>query len=243
MAAESQILPKEHQSAIFEEAMDHVISAFVMNSDTNNGILAEHGIPPKEFQYCCDPNMQVTIQHLTQQLLEHDCINKLFGNVEGVADILSYRNLYIALMVFYYAVGEISGYHKFDIKPILENIIVGEDAETVHSRNIVNRLITLLSTIDKTNAGYDSECFQLLLTIRTELMKTRELSEEEMRQWESGEADADFGAKKGLSMARQHAVAQGWIDRGRRRAHGGKKSRKPKKKSRKPKKKSKKSKN
>jgi hypothetical protein len=217
-------LPKTEQTAIFEEVMDNVISAFVINSDLKNGILAEKGIPPKEFQYCCDPNMKATIQHLTQQLLEHNCINKLFGNIEGISDILSYRNLYIVLIVFYYAVGEISGYHNFDVKPILENIIVGENAEAVRSRTIVNKLIKLLSTLDKTNVGYDSECFQLLLTIRTELMKSRELSEEELRQWESGEADSDFSSKKGLSMARQDAIAQGWIARGRRRAHGGKKT-------------------
>jgi hypothetical protein len=232
----SQVLPKAQQSAIFEETMDHVISAFVMNSDTKNGILAERGIPPKEFQYCCDPNMQATIQHLTQQLLEHNCINKLFGNIEGVADILSYRNLYIALMVFYYAVGEISGYHKFDVQSILENIIVGDDEEIIHSRSIVNSLIKTLSTLDKTNQGYDDECFELLLTIRRELMKSRELTEEEMIQWESGEADVDFASKKGLSVARQQAIAQGWIHRGRRRGHGGTKSKKPRKLKRKSKK-------
>jgi hypothetical protein len=235
MAAEvSRLLSKSEQTAIFEEAMDNVISAFVINSDEKNKLLAGKGLPPKDFQYCCDPNVQATIQHLTQQLLEHDCIQKLFGNVEGITDILSYRNLYIALMVFYYAVGEIAGYHKFDVKSILENIIVGEELD--HTRSVVNRLITLLSTIDKTNIGYDPECFQLLLTIRTELMKTRELSEEEMRQWESGQADLDFSAKKGLSKLRQDEIAQGWIARGRRQSHGGKKSRKKRKIKRKSKK-------
>jgi hypothetical protein len=226
--AASHLLSQAEQNAIFEEAMDHVISAFVVNSDEKNAILESKGIPPKEFQYCCDPNVQATIQHLTQQLLEHNCINQMFGNIEGIEDILSYRNLYIALMVFYYAVGEISGYHKFNVKPILEHIIVGDDAETSRSRMIVNKFIKMLSVLDKTNSGYHPECFQLLLTIRTELMKSRELSEEDMRQWESGEADADFGAKKGISRARQLALSQGWLARGRRRAFGGTKRNKRK---------------
>jgi hypothetical protein len=67
-------------------------------------------------------------------------------------------------------------------------------------------------------------------------MKTRELSEEEMRQWESGQADLDFSAKKGLSKLRQDEIAQGWIARGRRQSHGGKKSRKKRKIKRKSKK-------
>ena len=94
-----------------------------------------------------------------------------------------------------------------------------------------------MSELDKTNPGYDEECHQLLLHIRTVLMKTRGLSEEEMRQWESsGEADADFVAKKRISQDSQLALAQGWTDRGQRKAHGGKKSRKKRKRKRKSKK-------
>jgi hypothetical protein len=33
MEAGSQLLPESEQNAIFEEAMDHVISAFILNSD------------------------------------------------------------------------------------------------------------------------------------------------------------------------------------------------------------------
>jgi len=229
----SRLLPKAEQTALFEEAMDHVISAFVNNSDEKNAILGAKGMLPKEFQYCCDRNVQATIQHLTQQLLEHDCINRMF-DIEGIGDTLSYRNLYISMIVYYYAVGEIAGYHKFELNKILKNIVVGEHEEAVNTRSIIKDFIIILSSFDAMDSeGFDPACFQLLLNVRKELMKTRELSEEEMRQWESGEADSEFGARKGISVARQHEIAQGWISRGRR-AHGGKKSRKKlKRKSRK----------
>jgi hypothetical protein len=224
-AAESRLLPKYEQTAIFDEVMDHIISAFVINSNEKNAILEATGMLPKEFQYCCDPNVRATIQHLTQQLLEHDCIHKLF-DIEGIGDILSYRNLYISFIVYYYAVGEIAGYHKFDLNQILENIVVGEDAE--HTRSIIKDFIHIVSSADKNDLeSFDPVCFKLLLHVRSELMKTKELSEEELRQWESG---TDFVMEKGMSKTRQDEIAQGWIARGRRRAFGGKKSKRRKKK-------------
>ncbi len=129
------------------------------------------------------------------------------------------------MIVFYYAVGEIAGYHKFSIDKILKNIVVGEHEKAILTRSNIDDFIRILSMFDKHDVqDFNPECFQLLLTIRSELIKTRELSEEEMIQWESGEADADFAAKKGISQAKQVELAQSWIDRGRRRASGGTKS-------------------
>ena len=233
-AAGSSLLPQSEQNAIFEEVMDHIISAFIIYRGEKNVELAKQGKSLiKEFQYCCEPEVQATIQYLTQQLLERNCIHRLFGNIKGIHDILSYRNLYIALILYYYAVGEIAGHNKFQLGGILKHIIVGESEEAEASKFYIERFINLcLSELDKTNTGgYDAECRALLLHIRTVLMKTKELTEEEMRQWEtSGEADADFVAKKEISKSSQLALAQGWTDRGQRRAHGGKKSRKPKRK-------------
>jgi hypothetical protein len=237
MATESTLLPQPAQNAIFDEVMDHIISAFIIYRDEKNVELAEKGKSLiKEFQYCCESDVKDAIQYLTQQLLERNCIHRLFGNIQGIHDILSYRNLYIALILYYHAVGEIAGNNKFQLGGILKHIIVGEQAES--SKFYIERFINLcLSELDKTNPGYDEECHQLLLHIRTVLMKTRGLSEEEMRQWESsGEADADFVAKKRISQDSQLALAQGWTDRGQRKAHGGKKSRKKRKKIRKSKK-------
>jgi hypothetical protein len=238
MATESTLLPQPAQNAIFDEVMDHIISAFIIYRDEKNVELAEKGKSLiKEFQYCCEPDVKDAIQYLTQQLLERNCIHRLFGNIKGIHDILSYRNLYIALILYYHAVGEIAGNNKFQLGGILNHIIVGKQAEA--SKFYIEKFINLcLSELDKMNkAGYDSECHALLLHIRSVLMKTRELTEEEMREWEtSGEADADFVAKKRISQDSQLALAQGWTDRGHRKAHGGKKSRKKRKIKRKSKK-------
>jgi hypothetical protein len=32
---------------------------------------------PKEFQYCCEPEVRYKIQRFTHQLLEHDCVSTI----------------------------------------------------------------------------------------------------------------------------------------------------------------------
>jgi Asp-tRNA(Asn)/Glu-tRNA(Gln) amidotransferase C subunit len=132
-------------------------------------------------------------------------------------------------MLYYYAVGEIAGYHKFSVLKILKNIVVGDHEEAVDTRDKIEDFIRTISTLERSDSeGFDPTCFELLLHVRTELLKIRELSEEEMKEFETG-VDPNFAAKKGMSKARQDEILQGWTARGQRRAHGGKKSKKQRK--------------
>jgi hypothetical protein len=107
---------------------------------------------------------------------------------------------------------------------MLKRIIIGDDEDTQNIRGLIVEFLQILSSLDKRNEDFDPECHQLLMSVRQELSKIRELSEEELRELESGEDASDFGVKQGIAQTRQGEIEQGWTARGRRKAHGGKKS-------------------